>query len=177
MLRSVILFPAFAGLDIIQSLREKHDPLAHCIRPHITIVFPFESNLTTPEIQRHLKDQLSGIPPFQIRLAEITGNCRDGYLFLNVKQGNDQIIELHDRLYSGILKKYHYRKMPYSPHLTIGRVKEPEEFDRVLGELKDFDASFATVIDQVCVECIGANEKSIVEIGHPLAVGFNIGLS
>ena len=44
-----------------------------------------------------------GLHPFNIVLKGVTGS-EEEYLFLNVKVGNDQIIELHDKLYSGLLK-------------------------------------------------------------------------
>jgi 2'-5' RNA ligase len=167
-LRSAILLPAFAGLDIIQAIREKYDPLASYIEPHITVVFPFESDLTTSEIQQHLADKLHGLKRFNIRFSEITGDYRDGYLFLNVKKGNDQIIELHDKLYSGLFKKYHFIKVPYIPHLTVGRISHQDAFNQALDKLRDFKSYFEVDIDKVYVERIGDKEESSIEIVHQL---------
>jgi hypothetical protein len=94
--RSVILFPCFHNVDAIQMLRKKYDPLANCIAPHITVVFPFDSELSTDELKSHISETLRGTKKFCVGLKDITGDYRDGYLFLNVKKGNDLIIELHD---------------------------------------------------------------------------------
>lgn len=57
---------------------------------------------------------LKGIKKFSIQLKEFTGDFRNGYLFLNIKKENDHIIELHDKLYSGILDVFLYRKATYT---------------------------------------------------------------
>ena len=82
---------------MINNIREKYDPLENYIRPHITIIFPFESDLTINELKEQFNESLKGIKKFNITLNNITGDYRDGYLFLNVKKGNDNIIELHDK--------------------------------------------------------------------------------
>lgn len=51
MKRAVVLFPKFNNIDTINNIREKYDPLYNYIAPHITIVFPFESDLTTNELK------------------------------------------------------------------------------------------------------------------------------
>ncbi len=168
MKRSVILFPKFNNFNTINSIREKYDPLAKCIAPHITIVFPFESNISTNELKEHFKESLKGIKKFNIQLKDITGDFRDGFLYLNVKKGNDNIIELHDKLYSGILQNFLFRKITYCPHLTVGRFEEQKEFDNAIKALGCFSENFETVIDKIFVENIDINEKSIIEFSFCL---------
>ena len=43
-----------------------------------------------------------GLTPFEVTLREVTGHIEE-YLFLNVKRGADQLVALHDQLYSGVL--------------------------------------------------------------------------
>ena len=163
MKRSVILFPKFKNIEAIKNIREKYDPLTKCIAPHISIVFPFESNISTIKLKEHFNKALYGIKRFNVKLKDITGDFRDGYLFLNVKKGNDQIIELHDKLYSGILQSFLYKSITYCPHLTVGRVEEQIEIDDVVNLLSRFNENFETVIDKVFVESIDINEKSNIE--------------
>ena len=40
-----MIFPEFDNMDVIDKIREKYDPLAKLVRPHITIVFPFKLEL------------------------------------------------------------------------------------------------------------------------------------
>lgn len=44
MLRAIHLFPKFLNSHIIDALRAKYDPLVQLIPPHITLVFPFNSD-------------------------------------------------------------------------------------------------------------------------------------
>ena len=44
-LRTIMIFPEFDNIDIIDEIRAKYDPLAKLVRPHITIVFPFEMDI------------------------------------------------------------------------------------------------------------------------------------
>jgi 2'-5' RNA ligase len=46
----------------------------------------------------------------------------DEYLFLNVKRGNDVLVELHDALYAETLAAHRSRMHTFVPHVTIGRV-------------------------------------------------------
>ena len=163
MKRAIVLFPKFQNLDAIQSIRQRFDPLAKYIAPHLTIVFPFESALSTEELSAHLSNALTGLKKFDVRLQGITGDFRDGYLFLNVKRGNDAIAELHDRLYTGVLEQFLFRKVTYCPHITVGRIEEQSSFDSTLDALVSFNASFEAVIDRVYVENIDPSEQSLIE--------------
>lgn len=168
MKRAIVLFPKFNNIDAIHAVRERFDPLAKFIAPHITLVFPFESDLTTEELHEHLLSSLAGAKTFDVRLNGITGDYRDGYLFLNVKQGNDSIIDLHDRLYQGALEPFLFRKVTYCPHLTVGRIDDQSEFDQALEELASFSERFEAQIGQVYVERIDSKEQSMIELAFEL---------
>lgn len=168
MKRAIILFPDFYNMDMIQEIRGNYDPLVHRIAPHLTLVFPFESDLSTDALQRHCDSSLKGMRSFHILLKGITGDFRDGYIFLNVKEGNDSIIELHDRLYSGVLERFLCRKMTYCPHLTVGNLQNPRDFENALNRLSRCEETFEAVIDKVCVECIDDLEKSKAELSFGL---------
>jgi 2'-5' RNA ligase len=164
MKRAIVLFPIFHNIEAIQAVRERFDPFANYIAPHITLVFPFESALSTEELRTHLHTALAGVKKFNVRLSGVTGDVRDGYLFLNVKQGNDEIIDLHDRLYSGALGSFLYRKVTYCPHVTVGRIEQQDAFDLALEELAGFRECFEAEIDKIYVENIDSRERSTVEL-------------
>lgn len=168
MKRAIILFPSFDNINIIKGIREKYDPLANCIAPHITIVFPFDSDMSTDNLKLHFNKVLKGMKKFNVQLKGFTGDLRDRYLFLNVKKGNDNIIELHDRLYSGILEPFLFRKLTYFPHLTVGRLQLEIEFDKALDELNCYSESFETVIDKIYIENIDTTEYSTIEFSYDL---------
>lgn len=164
--RAIVIFPRFNNSHLIEEIRKKHDPLYGFIGPHITLVFPFQSELTKEEIVQHLEERLMDVRPFELIAKGITG-AGDGYVFLDVKKGNDNIIELHDKLYSGILKPHHNRFIPYTPHITIGRLEGEIHYKGVVEELLDFDVEFKTIVDQITVEVID-NEKSILEYEYKI---------
>jgi len=164
MKRAIVLFPKFNNIDAIQAVRERFDPLAGYIAPHITLVFPFESALATEELREHMARALKGVKRFSVQLSGVTGDFRDGYLFLNVKRGNDCIIDLHDRLYQGVLEPFLFRKVTYCPHITVGRLEQQTEFDQALEQLAGFSEQFEAEIDRVSVENIDSGERSTIEL-------------
>lgn len=86
MLRTIMIFPHFDNMEIINIIREKYDPLARLVKPHITLVFPFESEMTNAELEDVLDNCLKSIKPFPIVLQGFSkeedkfGN----YLFLDM---------------------------------------------------------------------------------------------
>ncbi|OIU68640.1 2'-5' RNA ligase family protein [Rossellomorea aquimaris] len=163
--RSICIFPEFDNVEEIEELREKYDPLHSCISPHITLVHPFTSSLQKRELINHIQDCLIGFKPFEIRCQNVTG--ADGhYLFLNVKKGNDHIIELRDRLYQGILKRHHARELSYIPHVTVGKLNGEETFQKALHDTEEFNTEFSSVVHKISVEQIGEDGTSMIEYDH-----------
>ena len=92
----------------------------------------------------------------------------DGYIFLNVEKGKEEIIQIHNILYSGNLRSQLDSSRSYVPHLTVGRIKNQEDFLRAISRLPD-DINYEGVINKVYVEQIDAKENSIIEYCHSLA--------
>ncbi len=162
MKRAIHIFPEFNNLQIIESLRMQYDPLFGLIPPHITLIFPFESNITSQILQQHILDTLKGTKPFPIKLQDFTGTV-DQYLFLNVKNGNDQIIELHDRLYSGLLFIHRNPRFSFYPHLTIGKFSNEETIVAALAEVTLNETQFETVVSKIFIESIDESGLSTIE--------------
>lgn len=163
--RTIMIFPKFSNMKVIDELRAKYDPLVDKVLPHVTLVFPFKSYLSTKEIEKWMDTALKDIRPFELELQGISkqedrfGN----YLFLDIIKGIDKVKEMHRRLLS--TTKFDY---PYHPHMTIGKLKTKHELDIVYNELKDMDSLFKTMIDRVSVEIIGEDDSSIIEIEYNL---------
>jgi 2'-5' RNA ligase len=154
--RAIVIFPKFNELHLIHQLRVQFDPLVNIIEPHITLVFPFESTLSAERLQTHIRQAVQGIGSFPIQLHDITGSEGE-YLFLNVKRGNDQLIELHDRLYSSVLAGYLLVEHAFIPHLTVGRLANKPAFLSALEEARKVSTVFQTVIEEVTVYQVGGN--------------------
>ena len=167
--RTIMIFPEFENIDVINNIRRKYDPLADLVLPHITLVFPFDSGLTDGELKLHLKECLSGIKPFQAELEGFSKqkNKYGNYLLLNVVQGSDDIINIHDRLYSNKLKEFD-AGYEYVPHMTVGKVSSAELLDEAFADVNKCRDKFSTVIKKISVEMIGEHEESIIIIEHEL---------
>ncbi|MBM7834893.1 2'-5' RNA ligase family protein [Clostridium sardiniense] len=167
--RTIMIFPQFKNINIIDEIRERYDPLAKHVRPHITLVFTFESNLTSIELKKHLKKVLSGTRCFRLTLQEIIkiDNALGMYLFLDIKQGNKEIKKLNEKLYTGILEAYKpewLNEKTFMPHMTIGSFTSRESLNKAFKDSESIKKSFETIVDKVSVEIIDENEDSIIEM-------------
>ncbi len=164
-----MIFPEIEDIKIIEAIREKYDPLAGLVRPHITIVFPFESPMSNGDIEEILANRLKNIKPFELVLSGTTktedqfGN----YLFLDVKKGNEEITSIHDVLYDNEFRKYDLG-LGYKPHMTVGKLPTAEALEAAYEEVKAIDINVRTVVNKISVEMIGENEESIIVIEHAL---------
>ncbi|MBI1742874.1 2'-5' RNA ligase family protein [Candidatus Acetothermia bacterium] len=160
--RVIVIFPQFEQMHLIDGFRRKFDPLAEQIKPHITLVFPFESELSTDQLRAHVQQVVHNFEPFNIQLQGVTGHMSE-YLFLNVKRGNDQVIELHDRLYTGPLARYLLPEFTYTPHLTVGRVDNEAAFREALRSAATLNATYETVVRAITVYCIEPDTTRTIE--------------
>lgn len=119
--RAIVLFPAGQAMRRIESVRQRTDPLAARIPAHLTVVFPFESEIDPEELELHVASGVGHLPAFDLVFADVSTED-DGYLFLNVGRGDRAIEELHERLYTGPLRRYFPEGEAYRPHLTLGRI-------------------------------------------------------
>lgn len=162
---SIIFFPKFENQAIINQIRSKYDPLFQEIAPHISLVFPFDSDLTTEELVAHITESIEGTTAFKTKFKSFSGSAADGFIFLDCVRDNDEIINFHDRLYTGILADELYNETPYFPHITVGQIKDLEKFSSVVKELNEQfkTEEFTCLIDTLYIETIDKNQNSIVE--------------
>lgn len=167
--RCIMIFPRFDNMGIIDEIRGKYDPLANHVRPHITLVFPFKSNIESIELANHLKNVLSSIKPFRTVLKGIipAKQTFGNYLFLNIENGKDEIVELHRRIYTGILEQFMPQRLKsggYQPHMTVGKIECKDRFKLAIEKTKGIYDKFDTIVYKVSVEIIDENEDSIIEM-------------
>lgn len=167
--RTIMIFPEIEDIKIIDAIREKYDPLAGLVRPHITIVFPFESPMSNGDIEEILAERLKNIKPFELVLNGTTKSKDQfgNYLFLDVKKGNEEITSMHDVLYRNEFREYDLG-LGYKPHMTVGKLPTVEALETAYEEVKAVDINVRTVVDKISVEMIGENEESIIIVEHAL---------
>lgn len=167
--RTIMIFPEFHNMEVINFYRKKYDPLSGLVKPHITLVFPFQSDISNDALDRHLSNELMYIKPFEISLHGVSKHSDEfgNYLFLNVAKGEEPIRLIHERLYSHVLKEYN-KGYPYSPHLTIGNASSSEELERAYSDASRCRETFNARINTISVEMIGKSGKSIIISEHQL---------
>ena len=163
--RTIMIFPDFINMDVIESIRMKYDPLAKLVRPHITIVFPFELDMSNDEIACILENHVEKLSPFEVKFKGFS-KCVNKFgnsLLLNMVEGREQIIQLHDALYGNEFNLLD-SGFPYEPHITVGNLTTVEELENAYEDVKDIDCCFTSLITKISVEMIGENEESIIII-------------
>jgi 2'-5' RNA ligase len=160
--RAIVIFPAFADAAPIERLRRAYDPLVDFIAPHITLVFPFTSAITTEALAAHMRRATRDLAPFEVTLREATGHMEE-YLFLNVKRGADQLVAVHDQLYSGILTRYLAPDHTFTPHLTVGRLPTAERFALALIDARRMTAQFTVRIAEIVAYRIGEEGSRAID--------------
>lgn len=166
--RVLAILPAFPNLGAIEAVRRRYDPNLALIGPHITLVFPFECALGAAELRGHIERATAGLAPFPVLLGGITAQEGE-YLFLNVKRGNDAIIELHDRLYGGPLAPFLDRAYTFTPHVTIGRLPDRAALGEALADTAALDLACEVMADAVSVYSFWPGGRRGVELAVPLA--------
>ncbi|PGZ97347.1 2'-5' RNA ligase [Bacillus pseudomycoides] len=167
MQRTILLFLDSDNLYEIEEIRRKHDPLYDRIPPHITLVFPFMNEVSNENLKKHIETNISKMNPFHITLSPVVTNA-DEYLFLLIKDEKENIIELHNKLYTDFLQPFYRKEIPYVPHVTVGRKSDKEHALRVITDLHPLRDIMRFTIDKITVESIGENGKSIIEFEVPL---------
>lgn len=167
--RTIMIFPEFKNIDVINNIRKKYDPLADLVLPHITLVFPFHSEITNEELSLYLKECLSDIHQFEVQLEGFSKqeDKYGNYLFLNVVQGMGIIKNIHDMLYKDKLKEFDLG-YEYIPHMTVGKLSSAELLDKAFDDVSKCNDKFSTVIKKISVEMIGEHEESIIIIEQEL---------
>jgi 2'-5' RNA ligase len=167
--RAIVIFPALADAAPIERLRRAYDPLADFIAPHITLVFPFTSAIATETLAAHMRRATRDVAPFEVTLRGVTGHMGE-YLFLNVKRGADQLVVLHDQLYSGILTRYLAPDQTFMPHLTVGRLPTAERFALALVDARRMTERFTFGVDEIVAYRIGEEGSRAIDcqafLGH-----------
>lgn len=167
--RCIMIFPEFENINIINAIRETYDPFVNNVRPHITLVFPFESNIKEYQLRNWMNEALKGTKCFHVELEGVIKISSDSslYLCLQVKKGKEEIKEIHSRLYDGILKEYKpqwLNQVEFIPHMTVGKFSSEEELNNAYEKIGNLKEKFYSKVDKVSVEIVVKNDSSIREI-------------
>lgn len=168
---AVVAFPRTGALAAIEAIRARHDPLADVIAAHVTLVFPFDTAISIDTLQSHVELVASRTPAFQAGVRASARIDRE-YLFLDISNGADAFIELHDRLYHGLLRAHRSRTHLYQPHITIGRSTNAARLGNAVAEAKaSLPPTIGASFDHVAVVRLDDATHCHVQERYPLALG------
>ncbi|MFO8236307.1 MAG: 2'-5' RNA ligase family protein [Bacteroidales bacterium] len=136
MFYALIYYPEIKN-KIIDVIRNQYDPHAHLIKEHITLIFPVPDIIGEEKLVEHIEDVLSKWEPFKIHITGY-GKTWDHWLYLKIKEGKGELMNLHDELYSGNLDLYLRENLPYKPRIGLG-VFTKEGYDPLHPEKLSFD--------------------------------------
>lgn len=163
MLRSVLIFPQLNDRFTINRIRQRYDDLYEHIAPHISLVFPFDNELTDETIIQVVSDVIKKQQQFKLRLTVVSGDPKNGYVWLVVDQGSKILTELHDALYAEpILNPYYREDLPYQPHVTVAQGLSQLQAEQLLIELQNETYDLTATITEVAIEHILENSDSAV---------------
>ena len=160
MFYALVHYPAI-DTQLIDALRQKYDPQAGLLAPHITMMFPVPSSIDESSLVSHLEQLLSTCPPFPIRMAGLEQSA-DHYLFLVLQEGRAEVIHLHDRIYTGVLAPYLRTDLPYVPHVTLGAFDDGEHCSQALGDVERDRLNYECVLDRLHLVKINEDRSLIV---------------
>ncbi len=118
MRHAVVFYPELrhAGLH---ALRARYDPYAGVVGEHVTLVFPLAASVAGDVLAQHVRRVLSRWQPFPVHLVGLEVSW-DHWLLLGMREGRDELVRLHDELYTGKLEPHLRRDLPYAPHVGLG---------------------------------------------------------
>jgi len=120
----VLGYPKISKADFewIQGIREVNDRQYKIVKPHITFVFP-TSKLPVVELASHIRRKASNTPRIAIALSKAAVVQDDSkkffHVFLVPAAGYEEIVRLHDLLYTDVLSSELREDIPFIPHVGI----------------------------------------------------------
>jgi len=154
-MRTFIAVPLEAGIrNHVVSLQErlsKSGVEVKWVEPenlHITLLFLGEVDVRdTLLVCRAVSDVTADMDSFSIRIAGV--GCfpnprRPKTIWAGIDDGANELVQLHDRIEAILLEQGAYRRegRPYTPHVTLGRVKgdDARPLSKALKEQADWTA-------------------------------------
>jgi RNA 2',3'-cyclic 3'-phosphodiesterase len=120
---------------------------------HLTLKFLGDVDLTDiPPVSAAVTQAVADLPPFEIEVrgaGAFPNPARPRTIWLGVGQGQEEMVELHDRVEVALAGMGFRRELRrFRPHLTIGRVRGAHAIGE-LGELVSQHADFSGGISSV----------------------------
>ena len=163
----VVAYPEVSAKDRdwIETTRRAHDPNAHRIAAHFTLVF----DVTGVPVE-HVRDHLRSIAkresaiPFICRKVTLGHDHQSAvcYAFLVPDEGRPKIDLLRTRLHTGLLAHQLRPEIPFIPHITLGSGVDEVAIDTQCKALSEQMHPVEGVLDKLTL--IEVTAEALVEI-------------
>jgi 2'-5' RNA ligase len=132
MKRVIYVEPIIEEGDTVDELFRKYNPDSKFVNSHICLVFPFESNLVSEEINEIFMSTLYDLESFDIKLSglEISYEENNNFLFLNVIDEFGILRQMSFALYNELGNNAKLKGI-YKPHITIGKSRTINEIKKM----------------------------------------------
>jgi 2'-5' RNA ligase len=166
--RRAVIVPTPPDVDAdLADVRRSFDPQFNSMPSHLTLVFPHR--VRSDALLRHVNTVAAAHRPIRVQLAGFAGS-QNAWLFARVTRGNDDLIALHDHLYTGTLAAALDRTSIFVPHVTVGRVNGASALRAALDAV-DQDMAWEFEVQALTIYRLGDAHPAQIEAAIPLSAG------
>jgi 2'-5' RNA ligase len=149
-----VAFPTLDEADarFVDGIRANHDRQARMLGPHFTLLFGCDA-VDEPIYLEHVRAIAAATPAFRFdsRDAEPASDAERGYAYLVPTRGRAEVLQLHDRLYTGPMAPHLRKDVPFVAHVTVGHCATFDAAQRLCDELNADGFEIAGAIDALVV--------------------------
>ena len=160
MFYALVHFPNIKNKHFHQ-FRNRYDPYATLLKEHIPLIYQVPATVGKQTFINHIEKILTKWHAFDITISGFYKTL-DQWLLLTLKDGDDEVIALHDDFYTGILEPYLRSDLPFTPHVGMGFFGkksydfhnptsmiplDDEKYSQALAEISEDDLTFSKTID------------------------------
>ena len=157
----------------VQAIRRAHDRLFfNLIEPHLPLVFPTEA-VSEEALIAHVRQHVAEVAPFELVFRCVVlgdPDYRDhAHAFLVPDEGFSDVVRLHDRLYTGLLRSELRLDLPFLPHVGVANTREPEACKAIVDAINEEDFEIRVQVD--ALDVIGYDGTRVWEIERIALIG------
>jgi hypothetical protein len=152
----IVAYPSIkkSDFDWIQDIRRLNDRMYEVIAPHFTFIFPTQK-LTIEKLVEHTVLKIEGQSKIPITLNSAILVEDDSKLFFHAflvpSVGKQEIINLHDLLYTDELTSELRLDIPFIPHIGIGTNEDRAIMQKLVDEINSLQIHLKGSIDNLTI--------------------------
>lgn len=147
---AVVIFLPGELHDLVQTMRERYDPDVHLIAPHVSLVFPFSTDLTLPQLSAIIRETIDATGSLEISLESIADLYPTFPIISWAVQHSPKLQELCVRLHASLQLPVLYKG--FFPH--VGLAKEISDHRIVMVKEKLLEQIEETTFSPAAIDLI-----------------------